>query len=248
MKLPDLPQLAILLFFIGQVVFFFYLRQTSLRSGDAPLQKASARKVWQGIFLFFGLHLVLISYLSTTGFFGERTLPPRFPLILVPHFILMFWMLAWKVKDKLFYLPAVPAALLVGVQFYRFLLEFVILALYRQQIVPVQITFEGRSFDILVGLAALATAYLLHRKVNNAATIGIAFNLFGLASLANIVFTAATSFPSPFQLYATNLLPTYFPGVLVPGFVAPFAVYMHVFSLKQLLHHKRLQQQNVLAY
>jgi hypothetical protein len=237
MKAINLPQLSILLFFIAQVVFIFYLRHQSLQQMESRLQKAQARRAWNGLLLFFGLFISLISYMSVTGFFGERTFPPRFPLLLIPHFLLMFWMFAWKVKDKLSFLQIVPPALLVVIQFYRFLLEFVVLALYRQEIVPVEITFEGRSFDLLVGLTSLVTAYLLHVGVKNAVGIGITFNIFGLASLVNIIFTAATSFPSPFQLYATNYLPTYFPGVLIPGFVAPFAVYMHVLSLKQLLHH-----------
>lgn len=242
MKAISIPQLSIVLFSIAQVVFIFYLRRQSIQQMDTGLQKDQAQRAWNGLFLFFGLFVSLMSCLSITGFFGHRTLPPRFPLLLIPHFLLMFLLFAWKVKDKLSFLRVVPPTLLVAVQFYRFLLEFVILALYRQQIVPIEITFEGRSFDFLVGLGGLVTAYLLGARVKNAAGIAIVFNIFGLASLVNIIFTAAASFPSPFQLYATNYLPTYFPGVLIPGFVAPFAVYMHVLSLKQLLHRLALEK------
>ena len=151
----------------------------------------------------------------------------------------MLYPISLQISNKGSFLKAIPAGLLVLVQFYRFVLEFVVMSLHRQGLLPVEITYEGRSFDLWVGVSSLLVGFLLFKKVKHAERLGVVFNVFGLMSLANIIFIAATSFPSSFRIYATNFLPTFFPGILIPAFIAPFAVYMHILSLKQLLHSLR---------
>lgn len=60
-------------------------------------------------------------------------------------------------------------------------------------------------------------------------------------ALVNIVTIVVLAFPSPFQSYKTLGLSSYFPGLLIPGFLAPLATYLHILSIKQLLYLKKEQ-------
>lgn len=244
MPLPHFlfPYLMILLLFCGQLRVIFYLKHQAVQCPQSAAERNKARKAWNRLFMAIALFLLGVSFLGMKGFFSIVSFPPRFPVIFIPSLIFMFYVIFLKVSGGLSFLKDISAAGLVVVQFYRFVLEFVVLALYRQEVVPKEITYQGRSFDILVGISSLVVGYLLYKKVPYAERVGIFFNLFGLASLVNIIFIAASSFPSPFRMFATNYLPTFFPGILIPAFIAPFALFMHILSLKQLfykIHQKK---------
>jgi hypothetical protein len=108
--------------------------------------------------------------------------------------------------------------------------------LYKEHLVPRELTFEGRNFDILIGITALVVGYLMLKKPEVTRTTAIIWNVVGIISLVNIGFIAVFSVPSPFRVFATNYLPTYFPGILIPTVFVPFALCFHILSLKQLLH------------
>lgn len=238
----SLPQITILLLFSGQLSFMLYVKKQAVRSLETAHERKKAQKAWNWLFSRTALFLLGVSFLSWKGFFAVESLPPRFIAMFIPTFIFGFYLLSLKVSGGLSFLKSLPAASLVIIQFLRFLLEFVILALYEQKIVPKELTYLGRSFDLIVGISSLVVGYLLYKKAPYAEKIGVFFNLLGLASLVNIIFMAASSFPSPFRILATNYLPTFFPGFLIPAFIAPFALFMHILSLKQLfykIHQKK---------
>ena len=241
MQLPNFsfPYLMILLLFAGQLSFILYLKHQAVQCSQSATEKNRSRIAWNRLFFAIALFLLGVSFLSMKGFFSVVSFPPRFPLLFAPSLIFMFYVLSLKISGGLSFLKNSSAAGLVVLQFFRFVLEFVVVALYRQEMVPKEITYQGRSFDLLVGISSLVVGYLLYKKVPYAERIGVFFNLFGLASLVNIIFIAASSFPSPFQTLAINYLPTFFPGLLIPAFIAPFALFMHILSLKQLLYRIR---------
>jgi hypothetical protein len=109
--------------------------------------------------------------------------------------------------------------------------------LYLEGRAPLQITFEGRNFDGLVGLTALPVAMLIAlRWIGPRLTIG--WNLFGLAALGNAIFTAATSAPGPQHLAwpgepFTALAE--WPVVWVPALLAPTGIFLHVISIRQAM-------------
>ena len=236
----SLLQLIILLFFAAQLAFILYLKKQHVCSLESISERRKARKAWNWILGSFAAFLLVISLLSIRGFFSVASLPPRFLIILLPNAVFGVYLLSFRVSGAFSFLKYFPAALLVGVQFYRFVLEFLVWEFHQQKLVPLEITYGGRSFDFLIGISSLVAAFLLYKKVRHAKKIGVLFNVFGMASMVNIIFIVATSFPSPFRLFETNYLPTFFPGILIPGFIAPFAIYMHLLSLKQLIY--RLQQ------
>ena len=104
-------------------------------------------------------------------------------------------------------------------------------------IIPVELSLQGRNFDLWIGVLAVPTGYLFlikHKLANKAAVV---FNWLGLLSLANIFSIVVPSMPSPFRVYNMLYLPTYFPGILIV-FLASAAIYLHILSLKQLLHKR----------
>jgi hypothetical protein len=179
----------------------------------------------------------LFSLLGILGFFAKvDAIPPRFPLFFLFNFTMLFFLLRNHDKNTGF-LNAIPAHWLVVFQSFRIFLELVVFALFLEGITPKEITFQGRSFEMLVGVAALPAGYFVWKGYYK---IGVTFNIFGLLSLVNIIFLAVFSFPTPFRLFNENFLPTYFPGILIPLFIAPMAIFMHVLSLIQLLKFKRM--------
>jgi hypothetical protein len=120
--------------------------------------------------------------------------------------------------------------------------EILLWALFTQNLLPEQMTFEGRNFDILVGLTAPLIAWLYqHQKISK--TIVIIWNLAGIALLLNIVIIAILSMPTPFRVFMNepaNTIVTKFPSVWLPALLVPLAYWLHALSLKQLFQsHSR---------
>lgn len=103
---------------------------------------------------------------------------------------------------------------------------------------PVQMTFEGRNFDVITGVLALPVGYLLARKKRYASKWAIAFNIMGILLLLNILVIAVLSMPTPLRYFMnepSNTLVAQFPFILLPGVLVPIAYTLHIFSLRQLL-------------
>ena len=130
-------------------------------------------------------------------------------------------------------LPFIPQKSLVGLQVFRVFVEIVLWLLFIQNIVPVQMSFEGRNFDVLTGISAPIAAYLL---VNNRIALFI-WNICGLALLANILTIAILSLPTPLRVFMNepaNTIVVHFPFVWLPGLLVPMAYGLHFLSLRQL--------------
>ena len=85
---------------------------------------------------------------------------------------------------------------LVGYQVFRVPLEWVLHELYSEGVIPVQMTYAGRNFDVVTGVLAAALGLWLwagHRTV----WLVVAWNIMGLALLVNIVTIAILSTPGP---------------------------------------------------
>jgi hypothetical protein len=71
---------------------------------------------------------------------------------------------------------------------------------------PIQMSLEGRNFDVLTGILALPIGYLLIRKKTYSPKIIIVFNVVGLLLLLNILIIAVLSMPTSFQYFANHPL------------------------------------------
>jgi hypothetical protein len=119
---------------------------------------------------------------------------------------------------------------LVGFQAFRVPLELVLHRLYSEGVIPVQMTYSGRNFDIATGLLAAALALWIWRGTPPR-WIVLAWNVLGLALLVNVVVVAILSTPVPFRVFMNepaNLLPSTFPYVWLPTFLVQAALFGHL--------------------
>jgi hypothetical protein len=134
-------------------------------------------------------------------------------------------------------LRRIPAAWLVGLQSFRVVVEIVLWALASQHRLSPLLTFEGRNFDILVGLTALPVAWLCLVRRAWLPHVALGWNIAGIAILLNIVIHALLSAPTPFQALRTEPPTTIIatlPYIWLPGFLVPLAFSLHAASLRRL--------------
>jgi len=130
----------------------------------------------------------------------------------------------------------------VGFQGFRLLAELVIYFAWEAGIAPIQLSFHGYNFDILVALAALNIAFIpkLHQNLK----VVWAWNIFGILSLLNIAFIAATSMSTPLLLFMQdpdNTWVIYPPFILLPGVLVVAAILGHALLTQKLLKQPRLE-------
>jgi len=205
------------------------LKKTDL---DEKTRKKKTRRLAM-VILFWFLFLIKISEMNF--FHNWSAMPPRLMLAVLPPLIFAIVIFS---SNKINYLvKLVPQHWLIFIQSFRIVMELILLMLFLENVIPKQMTFEGRNFDILVGLTAIITGYFVYRKkISN--NFIIAWNIFGLALLANIVVIAILSTPLPFRVFMNepaNTIIAYFPFVWLPGFVVPVAYTMHLLSIKKCL-------------
>ena len=179
----------------------------------------------------------LLAVLSIKGFFSDFSkLPPRPALaMLIPLPVIIIIVFAKAGKQLL---RSVPPQWLVFMQSFRIVVELLLLFAFMAGELPVQMTFEGRNFDVLTGILALPVGYLLTRKKTYASKLAIVFNVIGIALLLNILVIAVLSMPSSIRYFINepaNTLVAEFPFILLPGVLVPIAYTMHIFSLRQLV-------------
>lgn len=232
--------LSIELLFILLTLFLvaYLLRIYNLARAKLPDIKTPYTSVI-GIVLL--LWLSLLSILSVTGFFRDfSALPPHLIVALGPPILFTLYILFSRKTGQL--LAVTPASALIYLQSFRILVEFLLWLLFRQHIIPSQMTFEGRNWDLLTGISAPIVAYL-YNKGGITKTALIVWNIAGLLLLFNIVTIAILSTPSPIRIFMNdpaNTIIAEFPFIWLPGYIVPVAFLLHCFSLKQLLQQVRL--------
>lgn len=216
------------------------------------------REIWKGIaltsfsparkkgFLWMMITAALlwaafIAGWSLTGTMSDFSLFPLnlLPVILIPLIAVVILMNSRVLAGILNHIPADN---LIRLQSFRVFVEILLWLLFTQNLLPVQMTFDGTNLDILAGLTAPAIAFLAFRGAISRKALLI-WNFLCLGLLLNIVITAVLSTPSPWRVFMNepaNYIVTIFPVSLLPGFLVPLAYYLHLFSIKQLLLKKTL--------
>lgn len=181
--------------------------------------------------------MALQAVLSATGFYATTdTIPPRFPLAIVPALVLILALFLTP-KGKRFIDSCDPKTL-TALHTVRIPVELVLFWLYGQALIPQLMTFEGRNFDILSGITAPLIVYFGYVKPKLNRSLLIGWNLICLALLLNIVTHAILAFPSPFQQLALdqpNIGVLRFPFIWLPSVVVPLVLFSHLATLRGLL-------------
>lgn len=133
-------------------------------------------------------------------------------------------------------LDAIPQHWLIGIQVFR-ILGVTFLVLHASGMLPGLFAWPAGLGDILVGVLAPAVAFAYARAPRENRTLVYAWNILGLADLAVAVGMGLMTSPSPLQLFAfdhPNELISIFPLVLIPTFLVPLSVLLHLASLFKL--------------
>ncbi len=181
---------------------------------------------------------LLVSFLAWIQFFAEfSATPPRFIIVLLVPLLTILGLTIFS-SNLAEILRHVPPSHLVYIQSFRIVVELLIWLLFLQDLLPIQMTFEGYNFDVLTGLTAPIVAYFCFTKKQWPRSVAIAWNVGGLILVFTIVTISVFSFPTPFRYFMNepaNRIVAQFPFVWLPAILVTIAYSMHFFSLKQLL-------------
>ncbi len=127
-----------------------------------------------------------------------------------------------------------PLRGLIWIQTFRIPLEIIQWIGFEGEYVPVQMTFMGLNYDIMVGLSALLAGSAFFRQNRVKRTEALIWNLFGLALLLNMQVVLVFSVPSSFQVWKSGI--PYWsigtaPFIWIPAFLTPVGILAHAYSL-----------------
>jgi len=130
----------------------------------------------------------------------------------------------------------VPLWALVAVQGFRLPLELAMHAMYECGIMPVEMSFSGRNFDVVTGASALVVALVVLAGRGYRRLVA-AWNLLGLGLLVNVVVVALLGTPR-FRYFGEqrlNVWITYPPFVWLPAVMVLAALAGHLLIFRALL-------------
>ena len=232
MELPLLPGSAFLqACFYGLASAVLLAASLLLRKAAISAGHANPAAIQRRFHLAAALWVGAVSAASYAGALLPRGGPPlSFAVVIFGVVISGIWLARSSIGDC--FARGLPLAYLVGFQAFRFPLE---LAMHRaavEGVMPVQMSYSGRNFDIVTGITALLVAVAL-------AVPGVprwvvyAWNWLGLLLLANIVAVAVLSTPvfAYFGPDRLNVFVMYMPYTLLPAVmvVAAWAGHLIIF-------------------
>ncbi len=205
------------------------LRLTELKPADR------SRALWSGLALLLAWFLAAL-VLSRMDFYrGTPTRNPTRPFgLLIPIAAGVVLFRRWPALRRA--VEVVPQSWIAGVQVYR-VEGLIFLMLYAGGWLPGAFAWPAGVGDLLVGLLAPVAGIAYMRGMRGSAGMLRAWNRLGITDLAVAVTTGFLTSPSPVQLLALdrpNELITVFPLVMIPVFLVPLAVLLHLASWQKL--------------
>lgn len=216
--IPDLPNWINILFLISWLftIVIFALSNPNLR----------------GVLIGLIVWSLIQSVLAFEAFYQiTNSIPPRFALVLIPSAIWLIWELTTLNKRRVISqrnLNISPFLHMV-----RLPMEIVLWQLFIYGTIPELMTFEGRNFDIVMGITAPVIGWL-YIKGNLSLKVLRIWNIVGLILILFIMTNGILSAELPIQMFAfdqPNKALTYFPFVLLPSIIVPLVIYTHVTDL-----------------
>jgi hypothetical protein len=180
------------------------------------------------------LALVLsAAWLAYTGLLAARGVlrfwaPPTMGLVLVPTVVLAIGLALSPLGAR--FVAGIPIAWLVGVQGFRVAVELLLHRAYVEGLMPVQMSYAGRNFDVVTGITALLLGAWLATGQRSRVLV-VLWNTMGLALLLNVLVIAMLSAPTPFRVFTNepaNVWITRAPWVWLPAVMVLAALMGHV--------------------
>ena len=177
-----------------------------------------------------------IYFVASSGILLDYNFPPKFVLFLIfPAFLFTgIFLFINRNKD---WIQRIPRHWLIYYQTFRIGIETLFVYSVAAGILHYHVTIEGYNYDMVFAITAPIIAYLVFQKKTLSKKYIVWWNYLGLLVIASIIFVFLSTTYMP-QLYGsdTMLLPQDFgqyPYMLVPGFLMPSAVFIHILSLLQ---------------
>ena len=188
---------------------------------------------------------VVVSILAATGALGNEhgTGAPGLGVAVAGPIVLM-WIALMSTPSLRSALDRADLSILAGVHVVRVLgVSFLILWVGNR--LPVPFAPVAGWGDIVVGAAAVPVAWLVYRKARVWRTALLAWNVFGLADLIAAVSLGVLSSPGPLRWIFAEPgagLMTGLPWLLIPGFLVPLLMTVHLAIFYRLGTHSRQPQ------
>jgi hypothetical protein len=198
----------------------------------AEPRQGRRRAIWAGIAVAAWMAITGLAAASGTLRRWDAT-PPPFALLAISIVIASGW-LALGPWGRLL-ARGLPLWTLIAVQGFRLPLELAMHTMYERGIMPEQMSYSGQNFDILTGITALLVAGAC-RSGRVGTRVVFAWNVLGLALLANVVVVAILSTPAIryFGDARLNVWVTYVPFVWLPAVMVVAALAGHLVIFQAL--------------
>lgn len=194
------------------------------------------------------LTLVIVAWsviqclLAYSGFYtNTEAMPPRFTFLLLPATLAIIYSVLPKQRTKI--IEDRDLRVSTFLHTVRIPVEICLFLLFTHKMVPELMTFEGRNFDILAGIAAPIIGFLYLK--NRIGTKGMmVWNVIGLGLVLFILGNGVLSTELPFQQFAfdqPNRAMMYVPFVLLPATVVPIVVFTHITDILKLRNILKVQ-------
>ena len=199
------------------------------RTGGAAAATTAAVRTAAGTLIWMGATLALA---SRGTFLNWDATPPPFGLLVVAIIALG---VAIAVSPLGARLARLPLWTLVAAQAFRLPLEIAMHALIARGIMPEQMSYTGRNFDVLTGATAIVVAALVATGVSGRRLIAV-WNAGGMLLLVNIVVVAVLSTPrfAAFGPDRLNVFVAYPPFVWLPAVLVLAALAGHLIVFRAL--------------
>lgn len=167
---------------------------------------------------------------------APKTLPPRVALVVFPALALMLW--AFLTEQGKAIIEYIDLEVYTYLHSIRIIVEVGLFLLFKEQLLPQSMTFEGRNFDIVAGLSAPIVAFLFFNQKVISKQILLIWNILCLLLVLQVVITGILAAPSPFQqieFSQPNVAVLRFPFVWLPSVIVPIVIFGHLVAIKRLL-------------
>lgn len=217
------------------IAFVFYSLKHALSTMNTPAGKKKKYYIVTAVIITGWLITsALIAFNGTL--FDFTSTPPKLMLIVLPPVLAISYLSSSTRVNAL--IREIPSSWLVYIQSFRIPVELFLWMLFARNIIPVQMTFEGLNYDILIGFSAPLVAYYSLSQNKWPRIVAVLWNFAGLLLVTNIFLVAFLSTPGPMRQFFNeppNTIVAYFPFVWLPAFIVPFAYLMHILSIKQIV-------------
>lgn len=188
-------------------------------------------------FMFAGW-LLLLSMLANRDFFSDfKAMPPR--ILWAEGFALLVAMVLPALKQVKEVLDECPPAWFIVPQLYRIGVAAVLWLLYQRHHSPMEMTPAGLNWDLIIALSAPLVAWLCYGGGRQMHRLALIWNAIGLGMLLFAILLGILSLPQIGVFTSYDNFSMYFPFVWLPAFILPWGVFLHLFSIRQLLRRIR---------